>query len=428
MKVAIVIDIFHDKGNGTSMSARHLVENLVERGVEVKVLCDNAGQKTETIQGVEFVTFPIQQIPIYQKVIEQQHAWLASPNDARIKEALKDVDLVHIYMPFALGTHCARIAHELGIPVLGCYHVSAENITFNAKMKYVPGATPAMYQLLKVYHYKPEWINNIHCPSRCIASTLMGHLYNQNLHVISNGYDPAFRPIENVKIPEGCEDRIIVTSVGRLTEEKRQDLIIKAVARSKYRNRITLFLAGKGPKQEEYETLAKDLQVDLRIVFLSQSELVNLLNASYLFVQASDVETESIACLEAIACGTVPVISNAKMCATKQFALTPQSTFRKGSAYSLATMMDFWIANRKAHDEMKPKYGEFAKKFSLDKCINYMFELYDFLLKDDKSKYIVKDYNNPMTFELDRDELGLISSKHNQFHKLNRHRRYMEKF
>lgn len=427
MNVAIVIDIFHDKGNGTSMSARHLVENLVERGIGVKVLCDNAGQQNETMQGVEFVTFPIQQVPIYQKVIEQQHAWLASPNDARIREALKDVDLVHIYMPFALGTHCARIAHELGIPVLGCYHVSAENITFNAKMKYVPGATPAMYQLLKVYHYKPEWINNIHCPSRCIASTLMGHLYNQNLHVISNGYDPAFKRIDNVKIPDGCEDKVIVTSVGRLTEEKRQDLIIKAVAKSKYRDRISLFLAGKGPKQEEYEKLAKELNVDLHIVFLSQGELVNLLNASYLFVQASDVETESIACLEAIACGTVPVISNAKMCATKQFALTLQSTFEKGSAYSLATMMDFWIANKKTHDEMMPKYSEFAQKFSLDKCINYMLELYEFLLNDDKKKYIVKDYNNPMTFTLDRDQLGLISPKHNQFRLLAKQKRFMSK-
>lgn len=427
MKVAIVIDIFHDKGNGTSMSARHLVENLVERGIGVKVLCDNAGQQNETMQGVEFVTFPIQQVPIYQKVIEQQHAWLASPNDARIREALKDINLVHIYMPFALGTHCARIAHELGIPVLGCYHVSAENITFNAKMKYVPGATPAMYQLLKVYHYKPEWINNIHCPSRCIASTLMGHLYNQNLHVISNGYDPAFKRIDNVKIPDGCEDKVIVTSVGRLTEEKRQDLIIKAVAKSKYRDRISLFLAGKGPKQEEYEKLAKELNVDLHIVFLSQGELVNLLNASYLFVQASDVETESIACLEAIACGTVPVISNAKMCATKKFALTPQSTFGKGSAYSLATMMDFWIANKKTHDEMMPKYSEFAQKFSLDKCINYMLELYEFLLNDDKKKYIVKDYNNPMTFTLDRDQLGLISPKHNQFRLLAKQKRFMAK-
>ncbi len=45
----------------------------------------------------------------------------------------------------------------------------------------------------------------------------------------------------------------------------------------------------------------------------------------------------------------------------------------------------------------------------------------------DKGKYIVKDYNNSMTFQLDRDPLGFISPKHNQFHKLDRQRRYMEK-
>lgn len=427
MKVAIVIDIFHDKGNGTSMSARHLVENLIERGIEVKVLCTNKGQDGETMDGVEFVTFPVQQVPVYQKVIDRQHAWLASPNDDRIRQALQDVDLVHIYMPFFLGTHCARIAHELGKPVLGCYHVSAENITFNAKMKYVPGATVAAYEFLKLIHYKPEWIRNIHCPSRCIASTLMGHIYTQNLHIVSNGYDEHFVPIDNVNIPDGCEDKIIVTSVGRLTEEKRQDLIIRAVAKSKYKHRIVLMLAGKGPKEEECKALAQKLGVDMRIVFLSQSELVNLLNASYLFVQASDVETESISCLEAIACGTVPVISNARMCATKQFALTEQSKFRKGSASSLATMMDYWIANPKAHDDMKPKYAQFAKRFSLDKSIEYMLQLYDFILNEDKSKYVVKDYNNPMKFTLERDELGLISAKHRQFAKLEKQRRLMAK-
>lgn len=427
MKVAIVIDIFHDKGNGTSMSARHLVENLIERGIEVKVLCTNKGQDGETMDGVEFVTFPVQQVPVYQKVIDRQHAWLASPNDDRIRQALQDVDLVHIYMPFFLGTHCARIAHELGKPVLGCYHVSAENITFNAKMKYVPGATVAAYEFLKLIHYKPEWIRDIHCPSRCIASTLMGHMYTQNLHIVSNGYDEHFVPTDNVNIPDSCEDKIIVTSVGRLTEEKRQDLIIRAVAKSKYKHRIVLMLAGKGPKEEEYKALAQKLGVDMRIVFLSQSELVNLLNASYLFVQASDVETESISCLEAIACGTVPVISNARMCATKQFALTEQSEFRKGSASSLATMMDYWIANPKAHDDMKPKYAQFAKRFSLDKSIEYMLQLYDFILNEDKSKYVVKDYNNPMEFTLERDELGLISAKHRQFAKLEKQRRLMAK-
>ena len=89
--------------------------------------------------------------------------------------------------------------------------------------------------------------------------------------------------------------------------------------------------------------------------------------------------------------------------------------------------MDFWIANKKTHDEMMPKYSEFAQKFSFDKCINYMLELYEFLLNDDKKKYIVKDYNNPMTFTLDRDQLGLISPKHNQFRLLAKQKRFMAK-
>lgn len=76
--------------------------------------------------------------------------------------------------------------------------------------------------------------------------------------MISNGYDPAFKRIDNVKIPDGCEDKVIVTSVGRLTEEKRQDLIIKAVAKSKYRDRISLFLAGKVRSKRNTRNLQKN--------------------------------------------------------------------------------------------------------------------------------------------------------------------------
>ncbi len=418
MKIAIVIDIFHDKGNGTSMSARHLVEGLIKRGIGVKVLCTDAMAETEDLD-VELIDFPVKQVPIYQKVIEEQHAWLASPDDDKIRAALADVDLVHIYMPFFLGTHCARIAKELGKAVLGCYHVSAENITYNAKMKYIVGATPAMYEFLKLYHYKPEWITDIHCPSRRIASTLIGHLYAQNLRIVSNGYDDKFRPLENFKTDEDFQGKIVVTSVGRLTEEKRQDLIIEAVAKSKHKDKIALVLAGKGPKQEFYEGLAKKLGVNLNIVFKSQDQLVELLNSSYLFVQASDVETESISCLEAIGCGTVPIISDAPMCATKQFSLTKHSIFKKGNAKSLASAIDYWIENEAVHQEYKPKYAEFAKRFSLEKCIDYMVDVYKEILAEDRTKYVVRDYNNPCELVLDRDALGIVSTKNWQWRKLN---------
>lgn len=405
MKIAIVIDIYQDKGNGTSMSARHFVEKLRERGNDVVVLCTQTASPNQDIDET-IVSFPIKKIPIFQSVIESQHAVLAEPDEDKIRAAFADVDIVHVYMPFFLGTKCARIAHEMGIPVLGCYHISAENITFNAGMRFLPGATAATYSFLRQHHYNREWIKDIHCPSRCIASTAYRYHYTQSLHIISNGYDPAFKPIENAVIPEEYINRAVITSVGRLTAEKRQDIIIKAVAKSKHKNEIVLVLAGKGPKKESYEKLAKKLKVKLRFTFLTQEELINLHNISYLFIQASDVETESISCLEAIACGTVPVISNARMCATKQFSLNKNSLFSKGSAGSLAKKIDFWIDNKDFHDRMRSKYAKFAKRFSLERSIDSITEVYQKLLNNHTNEYTIRDYNNPLSLTVQLNDKG----------------------
>jgi len=415
MKIAIVIDIYQDKGNGTSMSARHFVEKLRERYNEIVVLCTKgpaSPAEDSADDGIKIIEFSVKKIQLFQKMIESQHAILAKPDDEKIRAAFDGVDVVHVYMPFFLGTRCAVIAHEMGIPVLGCYHISAENITFNAGMKHLPGATAAAYRFLKRHHYDNGYIHDIHCPSRCIAGTAGKYHYNQNLHIISNGYDPNFKPSASPVRPQNTEGKIIITSVGRLTSEKRQDLIIRAIGKCKYKNQIVLFLAGKGPKKEYYEKLAAKRKVDLRFVFLSQSELINLLNCSYLFIQASDVETESISCLEAIACGTVPIISDARMCATKQFALSKKSLFKKGNSLSLSKRIKYWIQNKATHDGMQSQYAAFAKNFSLEHSIDSILEVYQSLLKQKSGEYTIRDYNNALTITVQTDEKGRAQKKY----------------
>ena len=39
MHIAIVIDCYYDKGNGTSITARNTVRELLKKGIEVTVLC-----------------------------------------------------------------------------------------------------------------------------------------------------------------------------------------------------------------------------------------------------------------------------------------------------------------------------------------------------------------------------------------------------
>lgn len=395
MHIAIVIDCYFDRGNGTSVSARNCVRELLKRDIKVTVLCAKA-DNAQKVGDETIVEFDVCKIPIYQKTIEAQHALLAEPYDGRICRALKGVDVVHIFMPFFLGTRCAHIASAMSIPVLGCYHLSAQNITYNAHLKFLPGATSLTYDVLKRVHYKRSLIRDIYCPSRMIAHILLMHGYKQSLHIISNGYDPVFKKTSDIYE----NDKIIINSVGRLTKEKRQDVIIKAIAKSKYKDRIVLYLAGKGSKENSYIRLAKRLGVDMNVVYLDRSELIKLHNNSYLYIQASDVETEGIACLEAMACGAVPIISNAHMCATKHFALHSGDLFKHGNAKDLSRKIDYWIDRKCERNRRSYEYAEHAKKYSLEKHVESLISIYEYMLaRNGDNRYLVQDYNDYLKFE-----------------------------
>ncbi len=80
---------------------------------------------------------------------------------------------------------------------------------------------------------------------------------------------------------------------------------------------------------------------------------MKLINECDLYVHASDAEIEGISCMEALACGLVPIISDSRLSATMQFALDERSLFRAGDAADLAAKMDFWIE----HPEERLKNG-----------------------------------------------------------------------
>ena len=41
--------------------------------------------------------------------------------------------------------------------------------------------------------------------------------------------------------------------IGRYSNEKRQDVLIDAISKSKYADKIQLVLAGKGPEEKKYK-------------------------------------------------------------------------------------------------------------------------------------------------------------------------------
>lgn len=367
MKIVLVIDQFDDGNNGTTVTARRFAHELRKLGHQVTILA--GGEPAENK-----ICAPIHKVPVFQKLIESQGMCFAKPCDEAYYEAFHDADIVHFYMPFRFCRRGEELARQMNIPTIAAFHVQPENITSSIKMGKNKTVNRFLYWMF--YHIFYNRFRCIHCPSEFIAGQLAEHGYDAKCYVISNGVDDVFVPHPEIKQTRRPDEVFRILMIGRLSGEKRQDLIIEAAKRSRYHKRIQLIFAGKGPKEAEYRKLAKGLEKMPVFGFYSTDELVKLINSCDLYVHASDAEIEGISCMEALSCGLVPVISNSPLSATMQFALDERSLFSAGDAQSLADRIDYWIAHPEERLEMEQAYAHSGDGMRVSSCVRRAEEMY----------------------------------------------------
>lgn len=366
MHIVMVLDQFHEVNNGTVTSAHRFKEQLEARGNTVTVLACGKGDDSQVPVGKL-------KIPIFQPLIEKQGFSFAKPNDEAFFQGFQGADIVHFYQPSPFCRTGEKIARQMKLPTMASFHLQPENVTYSLGLGTSKRANEALYRFF-YYHFYTRF-RYIHCPSRMIADQLESHNYNANVRVISNGVCDLFRP-EKVARPAEFGNHFVILSIGRLSAEKRQDLLIEAAKLSRHRDEIQLVFAGRGPLEKKYKRLAKKLPNQAVFGFYSPEELKALINACDLYVHASDAEIEGISCMEAVACGLVPVISDSKLAATKEFSLHPESVFRAGDAASLAEKIDFWIEHPQLRAELAPVYAESANRMRVSRSAAEMERLY----------------------------------------------------
>ena len=367
MKILIVIDQYDGANNGTTISARRFVANLKKRGHEVRVI--STGKEEEGKYSVD----KIKLVPIVNKIVTSQGMEFAKADEEKLKEAIKWAEVVHFYMPFWLSIKGMKIAKEMNKPMTAAFHVQPENITYTIGLGKKEKVNDTIYTLFKKVFF--DEFNHIHCPSKFIANELKKHGYKAKLHIISNGIEPDWKYRKEAK-PEELKDKIILTMVGRLSGEKRQDVLIEAVKQTKYADKIQLIFAGKGPKQKLYEKLGETLKNKPTFKFCKKEKLQEILAYTDLYIHTSDAEIEAISCIEAIATGLVPIIAKSDKSATSQFALDERSTFEAGNSKQLAEKIEYWLDNKKEREQMEKQYAENAKKYSIEKSMEQIEEMF----------------------------------------------------
>ena len=105
---------------------------------------------------------------------------------------------------------------------------------------------------------------------------------------------------------------VIFVSVGFLIERKRIDIALKAFAQLQSRPKTWQYIViGEGEKYQELNQLTQQLGIQEYVRFLGQQDkqsIANILQRSHALILSSQLETFSVVCIEAMACG-LPVIA-----------------------------------------------------------------------------------------------------------------------
>lgn len=156
-------------------------------------------------------------------------------------------------------------------------------------------------------------------PSSSIKDYLIDYGVNEEkIHWIPSGVDiEAFSPNPSSTLREklGLGDEKIILSIARLHPLKGLHHLIQAYASvAKNFPDTRLVILGKGPQEKELREMAKELNLEKNVIFLTEhvphEKISQLYNSADIFAFPSVVEPFGMVNLEAMACGVPTVSSN----------------------------------------------------------------------------------------------------------------------
>ncbi|MCH5171745.1 MAG: glycosyltransferase [Erysipelotrichales bacterium] len=382
MNVTVVCEVLGEANNGTTIAAMNLINYLTKKGHNVKVVCPDADKRGKE----NYYIIPVANLGhILNKVLEMNKIVAAKYDKTTIYDAVKDADIVHIMIPVFIARKTAKLLKSLDIPISAGFHAQAENLTAHLGMKNFHFANHLTYLFYNKNLYK--YVDGIHYPTQFIRDYFEKEIKKTtNGYVISNGVNDIYRVRPSVK-PKEFEDKFCILFTGRYSKEKSHMVLLKAIEKSKYKDKIQLICAGDGPLKKKLVKYSEKHLTNMPMFnFFTREELLDVINYSDLYCHPAEIEIEAISCLEAICCGLVPVIANSPRCATKAFAIDERSLFKVNDSDDLAQKIDYFIENPDEKEKLKKQYLENSTAFDQEHCMELMEKMLFDLVEKHKAK------------------------------------------
>lgn len=305
MKVAMFADSFYPTVDGAVVSMETQIKGLEAKGHEVVVFAPDAPEKPDYPRTVHY--FPSMEFRSYKgyRII-----YAAPTMMERIRK--EKVDVLHCHGVASMAILSLTAARALEIPHLLTFHTMA-----NEAVKYYSFLpmredvlVPSVWIYLRNMMRRPEVVI---APSAPIKEELLANRVRMNAcEVVPTGVDlDRFSPKNRDRgflEKFGLDGHRVVLHVGRLSMEKRLDIVLKAMVELRREEPdVRLLVVGRGPAYDHYRSLAKDWGVSDVVVFagfLPDEDLPKAYATCDILALASTFETQGLVVLEALASGT----------------------------------------------------------------------------------------------------------------------------
>ena len=341
------------QAGGAEVHLHEVFGRLAARGHRITLLCSGwkGAPRRAELDGIEVHrvgarhSFAVRAVPYYLRVLSDRPCDLV----------VEDLNKIPLYAPLWARAPVVVLAHHL----FGATAFREASFPMAAAVWLAERGIP------RVYRHVP-----IQAVSESTAQDLIGRgIPRERIIVIHNGVDlRRFRP--DPSVPKFESPTFLY--FGRLKKYKGLETLLRAVGRLVGRGEsVYLFIAGRGDHEDRLKELTRRLGLSSVVEFrgfVSEEEKIRLLRRVWAAVHPSPKEGWGITNIEAAACGTPVIASDAPGLRDSVADGASGLLVPHGDAEALADAMERLVWEPGLRARLARGALEFAQRFSWDRA------------------------------------------------------------
>lgn len=380
MRVLLATESYYPNIDGGAVARRNLAMRLRDRGHDVAVVAPGLRKENyvENIDEITVYRVSGRTLPMYP-----DYKFCVFPN-REVRRVIDTFapDVIDINTPYQIGMAALSYAKKKGVPTVGTVHVQPENwLMFVSRAKFlVRFLEKGAWRYLTGFFNRCDYVTS---PTPTAIKMLRDNGLTAHATAISSGTNlEVFNPLNNgeyLRERFSIPDKAVVLYTGRISGEKRLDVLMEAVPDILSSVDAHFVICGEGREKEnlEAQVLAMGLEDHVTFTgFLSDEEFPDIYAIADVFVIPSESELQSIVTLEALASG-LPVVAAGKD-ALPELVENPGNgfLFEPGNSRELAESIVTILTGGELRMSMGIRSLEIVQEHSVDRTVSKFETLY----------------------------------------------------